>query len=117
MAAKSPVRALVFYATSNLVYEVNFDGTGLHLVDMWQGGGGAQVDISADGSKILSSEGGTARVVNADGGNPHQVIQVEFRMHGELPASRPMARKCISPSADILQPRPTPAIREPAFMR
>ena len=63
-------------ATSNLVYEVNFDGSGLHLVDMWQGGGGAQVDISADGSKILSWEGGTARIVNADGGNPHYVIQV-----------------------------------------
>jgi hypothetical protein len=61
---------------SNLIYSVNFDGTNLKLVDMWQGGGGAQVDISADGSKILSWEGGTARLVNADGGNPHQVIQV-----------------------------------------
>jgi hypothetical protein len=61
---------------SNLIYSVNFDGTNLKLVDMWQGGGGAQVDISADGSKILSWEGGTVRAVNADGSNPHQVVQV-----------------------------------------
>ncbi len=62
---------------SNLIYSVNFDGTNLKLVDMWQGGASAQVDISADGSKILSWEGGMARLVNADGGNPHQVIQVD----------------------------------------
>ena len=61
---------------TNLIYAVNFDGTGGKLVDVWQGSGSAQVDISADGSRILSWDSGTARVVNADGSNPHQVIQV-----------------------------------------
>jgi hypothetical protein len=40
--------------SNNLIYSVNFDGTNLKLVDMWQGGGAAQVDINSDGSKILS---------------------------------------------------------------
>jgi hypothetical protein len=61
---------------TNWIHVVNFDGTGANLVDAWQGGGYAQVDISADGSRILSWDGGSARIVNADGNNPHQVIQV-----------------------------------------
>jgi hypothetical protein len=61
---------------TNLIQVVNFDGTGAKLADSWQGSGYAQVDISGDGSRILSWDGGTARVVNADGSNPHQVIQV-----------------------------------------
>ena len=67
-----------WYSTprSNLIHAVNFDGTGSVQVDMWEGSGYAQVDISADGSKILSWDGGTVRLVNADGSNPHQVIQV-----------------------------------------
>ncbi|MCX6927166.1 MAG: IPT/TIG domain-containing protein [Verrucomicrobia bacterium] len=69
-------RPLYSTPRSNLIHTVNFDGTGLNLVDMWEGGGYAQVDISADGSRILSWDGGTVRMVNADGSNPHQVIQV-----------------------------------------
>jgi hypothetical protein len=67
-----------WYSTprSNLIHVVNFDGTGQKLVDMWEGGGYAQVDISADGSKVLSWDGGTVRLVNADGSGAHQVIQV-----------------------------------------
>lgn len=61
---------------TNLIHVVNFDGTGAKLVDAWQGSAYAQVDISADGSRVLSWDGGTVRVVNADGSNPHQVIQV-----------------------------------------
>jgi len=61
---------------TNLIHVVNFDGTGAKLVDAWQGSAYAQVDISADGSRVLSWDGGTVRVVNADGSSPHQVIQV-----------------------------------------
>jgi len=63
---------------SNLIYTVNFDGSGLTLVDRYAVPDCyPRVDISADGSKVLSWDGyGQVRVVNADGSNPHHVIQV-----------------------------------------
>ena len=70
-----------YYGTpsrSNLIYAVNFDGTGLNLVDIYPVFDTyPKVDINADGSRILSTDGyGLVRLVNADGSNPHQVIQV-----------------------------------------
>ena len=69
-------RPLYSSPRTNLIYVLNFDGSGLQLADRWPGSAYAAVDISADGSRILSWDGGTARLVNADGSNPHQVIQV-----------------------------------------
>ena len=73
---------------TNLIYAVNFDGSNLRLVDSWPGSAYASVDISADGSRILSWDGGTVRMVNSDGSNPHPVIQVnggypDFRISGD----------------------------------
>jgi hypothetical protein len=67
----SPVR-------SNLIYTVNFDGSGLTIADMFQAACycDADVDISADGSRVIGWDGGLLRMANADGSNPHQVIQV-----------------------------------------
>jgi hypothetical protein len=63
---------------SNLIYAVNFDGSGLTLVDQYAVSDCyPKVDISADGSRILSWDGyGAVRLVNADGSNPHLVIQL-----------------------------------------
>jgi hypothetical protein len=63
----------VFAANSGAVYTVNSDGTGLTLVDP---SGGADLDISADGSVVLErsnhgDSGDEFRVVNADGSNLH----------------------------------------------
>ena len=70
---------------SNLIYSVNYDGTGLTLVDMWEADPGAEVDITSDGSKILSSEqfgsSSVARLVNADGSNPHDVVRLNGFYH------------------------------------
>jgi len=64
--------------SSNLVYTVNFDGSGLILADMFQADCycDADVDISADGSKVIGFDGGLVRMANADGTNPHQVIRI-----------------------------------------
>jgi hypothetical protein len=69
-------RPLYSSPRTNLIQVLNFDGSGLQLADRWPGSAYAAVDISADGSRILSWDGGIARLVNADGSNAHQVIQV-----------------------------------------
>jgi hypothetical protein len=77
-------RKIVFTRTSysavrsNLVYTVNFDSSGLTLADMFPAvcDCDADVDISADGSRVIGWDGGLLRMANADGSNPHQVIQV-----------------------------------------
>ena len=62
------------------VYVINADGTGLREVDTHPAGDWADVDISANGSVVLSSYGGAgagggvARIVNADGSNAHTVF-------------------------------------------
>ena len=62
------------------VYVINADGTGLREVDTHPAGDWTNVDISADGSVVLSSYGGSgtgagvARIVNADGSNAHTVF-------------------------------------------
>ncbi len=63
---------------SNLIYTVNFDGSGLTLADMYAVNDCyPEVDISADGTKVLSWDNyGAVRMVNSDGSSPHQVIQL-----------------------------------------
>lgn len=59
------------------VWVINADGTGLREVNTQPGGYYTNVDISADGSKVLSwdeSNGGEVRMVNADGSNAHPVL-------------------------------------------
>ena len=62
------------------IHVINADGTGLIEVDAHPAGGYTSVDISADGSRVLSWYGeagagaGVARLVNADGSNPHTVF-------------------------------------------
>ena len=70
----------------NDIYRVNFDGSGLALVDSYVvQDTGANLGISADGSRILSSDGyGTVRMVNGDGSNAHQVI----KLNGGYPTYR-----------------------------
>jgi hypothetical protein len=69
----------VFAANSGAVYTVKSDGTGLTLVDP---NGGADLDISADGSVILErfnhgNSGDQFYVVNADGSNRHLVFDTQ----------------------------------------
>jgi hypothetical protein len=62
---------------SNLIYTVNFDGSGLCLADMYAVGDCyPKVAISADGTKVMSANSGVIRVVGSDGSNPHTVIQI-----------------------------------------
>lgn len=69
---------------SNLIYSVNFDGSGLTLIDQWAPYSDARVDISGDGTKVISWQNGILRMANGDGSNPHQVLQVttdaDFRL-------------------------------------
>ncbi len=77
-------RKIVFTRTwygstrSNLVYTINFDGSGLTLADAFPSpcDCDADVDISADGSKVIGYDGGLVRMANSDGSNRHQVIQI-----------------------------------------
>jgi hypothetical protein len=62
---------------SNLVYTVNFDGSALTLADSWAIDPGAEVDISADGSKIISYQSGLCRVAAADGSSANTIVQLE----------------------------------------
>lgn len=62
---------------SNLIYTVNYDGSGLTLADMYAVGDCyPRVYISADGTKVMSINSGLIRVVGADGSNPHTVLQI-----------------------------------------
>lgn len=62
---------------TNHIYVINFDGTEQREVDSSKGNG-RYVEISADGSKILSwNDYSAARMVNADGTDPHEVIYIE----------------------------------------
>ena len=63
---------------SNFLYTVNFDGSGLTLADAFPAPCycSVDVDISADGSRIIGFNGGLIRMANSDGSNPHQVLYV-----------------------------------------
>ncbi len=62
---------------TNHIYVTNFDGTDQREIDSSKGNG-RYVEISADGSKILSwTDYNAARLVNADGTDPHEVIYIE----------------------------------------
>jgi hypothetical protein len=62
------------------VFVVDADGSNLREVDTHPGTGNTNVEISADGSKVLSWYGesgpgaGVARIVNADGSDAHTVL-------------------------------------------
>ncbi|MFM8442993.1 MAG: TolB family protein, partial [Methylococcus sp.] len=64
----------------NEIYVMNLDGSGIARVDSYTPTCycNSQVDISADGSKILSWDGNLVlRLVNADGYNPRSVITID----------------------------------------
>ena len=80
------VRPMLTNPATNLIYSVNFDGSGLTVADAWQGSGYANVDCNADGSQIISWEYGILRI--ADGGGGRQLIQIhggypDFRISGD----------------------------------
>jgi hypothetical protein len=58
------------------IYVINADGTGQRDVATLPVDSGGQVDISADGSKVLYWNWTVAYMVNADGSNRHQVIEL-----------------------------------------
>lgn len=64
----------------NTIYVIEANGRNLRQVDSYTPSGNADssVDLSGDGSKVLSWDGGTIlRLANADGGGAHQVIAIE----------------------------------------
>lgn len=64
----------------NTIYVIEANGQGLRQVDSYEPSWHADssVDLSADGSKVLSWDGGTIlRLANANGGGAHQVITIE----------------------------------------
>ena len=64
----------------NEIYVMNLDGSGIARVDSYTPtcNCNSQVDISADGSKILSWDGNQVlRLVKADGSDPHSVITID----------------------------------------
>lgn len=56
------------YAGTNFLYTINYDGSGMALIDTFTDGS-VLVDISANGSKVLRYGGGVIRVMNSDGGS------------------------------------------------
>ncbi len=80
LSADGSRAAFLVGAEPSHVYVINADGTGLREVDTHPAGDWTDVDISADGSVVLSSYGGSgagggvARIVNADGSNAHTVF-------------------------------------------
>ena len=60
----------------SLVYVINADGTGARQVDSIPGNWGPIVDISADGSRVLSSDRTKVRIANADGTGAHEVMDL-----------------------------------------
>ena len=58
------------------IYVIDADGTGQRDVGTLPVDSGGQVDISADGSKVLYWNWTVAYMVNADGTNRHQVIEL-----------------------------------------
>ncbi len=73
----------------NRIYVINADGTGQREVDNYVTGCfcGSSVDISGDGSKIISSEGVQLRIANADGTGARALISGvevnQFRISGD----------------------------------
>ena len=76
LSADGSRAAFVIKGAPSHVYVVNADGTGLREVDTLPGDWDPGVDISADGSKVLYWDGVVAYMVNADGSNRHQVIEL-----------------------------------------
>ena len=77
LSADGSRAAFLVGASPARVYVINADGTGLREVDTHPGGWYTNVDISADGSAVLSwdeTNGGVVRMVNADGSNAHPVL-------------------------------------------
>ena len=76
-------RPMLTNPATNLIYSVNFDGSGLTVADAWQGSGYANVDCNADGSQVISWESGILRIASGGGGG-RQLIQI----HGGFPDFR-----------------------------
>ena len=87
LSADGSRAAFIVKGAPSHVYVVNADGTGLREVDTLPGDWAPAVDISADGSKVLYWDGVVAYMVNADGSNRHQVIElgkyVDFRLSAD----------------------------------
>ncbi|HZS06074.1 MAG TPA: Ig-like domain-containing protein [Blastocatellia bacterium] len=64
-------------ANPNRIFVINADGTGVQQVDSYTTlcFCGSQVDISADGSKVISTEGLQLRIANADGSGALELIR------------------------------------------
>ncbi|NDF01089.1 MAG: hypothetical protein EB034_22920, partial [Verrucomicrobia bacterium] len=60
---------------TNFLYTINYDGTGMSLIDTFTDGS-TLVDISANGAKVLryGGVGGVIQVMNSDGGNPQKTV-------------------------------------------
>lgn len=76
LSADGSRAAFVVKGAPSRVYVINADGTGLRELDTLPGDWAPAVDISADGSKVLYWDGVVAYMVNADGSNRHQVIEL-----------------------------------------
>ncbi len=76
LSADGSRAAFVVKGAPSHVYVINADGTGLRELDTLPGDWDPKVDISADGSKVLYWDGVVAYMVNADGSNRHQVIEL-----------------------------------------
>src|SRR5205823_142880 len=66
-------------ARPNRIFVVNADGSGLHEVDSYTSFVffGSLVDISADGSKVVSTEGVQIRIADAAGSTGRPLIALD----------------------------------------
>ena len=76
LSADGSRAAFVIKDEPSHVYVINADGTGLREVDTVPGNWDPRVDISADGSKVLSSDRTKVRIANADGSGAHEVMDL-----------------------------------------
>jgi uncharacterized protein (TIGR03437 family) len=72
ISGNGAVIAYTLAASPNQIFLMNFDGTGSHLVDSYNAGCycGSIIDISDDGSKVVSTEGVQIRLVNKGPAQP-----------------------------------------------
>jgi hypothetical protein len=66
-------------ATPNRIFVVNADGTGLREVDAYKTlcFCGSDLDISADGSRVISSDAVQLRIANADGSGARPLVTLD----------------------------------------
>ena len=76
LSADGSRAAFIIKGAPSHVYVINADGTGLREVDTVPGDWAPIVDISADGSKVLSNDSTKVRIANADGTGAHEVMDL-----------------------------------------